>query len=126
MWYYHRNWPNFVASPPIFVFDGAMYNRKLDLTSILARKSIMLLGPRQTGKSTLLATLLPKAFTFDLLMCFYFDFLRSSVPEISASPRFWPVWSSCLAAGLFFTTPLFREFIFPLFDILELAFEKAT
>ncbi len=41
--------------------------RELDLPTLLARKSHFLLGPRQTGKSTLVRRQLPKARTYDLL-----------------------------------------------------------
>ena len=34
--------------------------RHLDLASILVRKSVLLLGPRQVGKSTYLKTQLPE------------------------------------------------------------------
>ncbi len=42
-----------------------MYKRRLNLESWLQKKSLLLLGPRQTGKSTLAAGL-PKAQYFDL------------------------------------------------------------
>ena len=41
--------------------------RKLDLTSLIARKSCFLLGPRQCGKSCLARKDLPDAYLFDLL-----------------------------------------------------------
>lgn len=44
-----------------------MYKRILDLKQTLKAKSVFLLGPRQTGKSTLLKTLFPKAKYVDLL-----------------------------------------------------------
>ena len=44
-----------------------MYKRILNLTPTLSRKSILLLGPRQTGKSTFLKTLYPKALFINLL-----------------------------------------------------------
>ena len=42
-------------------------DRALDLPALLARKSHFLLGPRQTGKTTLLRRALPKARVYDLL-----------------------------------------------------------
>jgi predicted AAA+ superfamily ATPase len=44
-----------------------MYPRILQLTETLDRKSVFLLGPRQTGKSTLLKSQLPAAAVFNLL-----------------------------------------------------------
>lgn len=44
-----------------------MYKRILDLNSNLARKSLFLLGPRQTGKFTFLKKTFPDAYVFDLL-----------------------------------------------------------
>lgn len=45
-----------------------MYNRLIQLTEIINKKSILLLGPRQTGKSTLLRTQLGSAVpTYNLL-----------------------------------------------------------
>lgn len=41
--------------------------RALDLSATLARRSCFLLGPRQTGKSTLIRESLPNALVFDLL-----------------------------------------------------------
>ncbi len=41
--------------------------RALDLPALLARKSHFLLGPRQTGKTTLIRRALPKARVYDLL-----------------------------------------------------------
>ncbi len=42
-------------------------DRALDLPALLARKSHFLLGPRQTGKTTLIRRALPKARVYDLL-----------------------------------------------------------
>jgi predicted AAA+ superfamily ATPase len=48
--------------------DPALYvERALDLPALLARKSHFLLGPRQTGKSTLVRRQLPQARVYDLL-----------------------------------------------------------
>lgn len=44
-----------------------MYSRILDIKPILKRKSIFLLGPRQTGKSTFIKQAFPKARYIDLL-----------------------------------------------------------
>lgn len=44
-----------------------MYKRHLQLAEIVKRKSVFLLGPRQTGKSTLLRELFPEALYIDLL-----------------------------------------------------------
>jgi predicted AAA+ superfamily ATPase len=43
-----------------------MYNRALNLQEILKNKSLLLLGPRQTGKSTLIGREFPSAFTINL------------------------------------------------------------
>ena len=42
-------------------------DRALDLSALLARKSHFLLGPRQTGKTTLIRSALPRARVYDLL-----------------------------------------------------------
>ena len=42
-------------------------DRSLDLPALLARKSHFLLGPRQTGKTTLIRRALPRARVYDLL-----------------------------------------------------------
>ena len=44
-----------------------MYPRKLDLVSLLKKRSYFLFGPRGTGKSTLVRQALPKARVYDLL-----------------------------------------------------------
>lgn len=44
-----------------------MFKRILDLKKTLSRKSLFLLGPRQTGKSTLLKTLYPDSLYINLL-----------------------------------------------------------
>jgi len=43
------------------------FKRVIDLEATLARKSIFLLGPRQTGKSTLLKSRFPEAYFVDFL-----------------------------------------------------------
>ncbi len=57
-----------------------MYRRALDLQALLAHRSLFLLGPRQTGKSTLLRHLFPTARYVDLLEA---DTFR----ELSAYPE---------------------------------------
>lgn len=44
-----------------------MYKRKIDLSGTLSRKSVFLLGPRQTGKSTFLKLNYPRALYINLL-----------------------------------------------------------
>ncbi len=46
---------------------GIMYQRIIDLRPTLKRKSLFLLGPRQTGKSTYLKSHFPKALYINLL-----------------------------------------------------------
>ncbi len=57
------------------------YDRKLNINSILKHKSVFLLGPRQTGKSTLLQHLFPRAASYNLLRADTFRDL-SSRPEL--------------------------------------------
>jgi predicted AAA+ superfamily ATPase len=57
-----------------------MYERALPLATLVRQKSIFLLGPRQTGKSTLLRHLFPTARYFDLLEADTFRML-STYPE---------------------------------------------
>jgi len=57
-----------------------MYERFFQLTDIVKRKSVFLLGPRQTGKSTLLRKLFPEALYVDLLEAETFREL-STFPE---------------------------------------------
>jgi predicted AAA+ superfamily ATPase len=57
-----------------------MYPRALDLQALLSHRSVFLLGPRQTGKSTLLRHVYPKARYVDLLEA---DTFR----ELSAYPE---------------------------------------
>jgi predicted AAA+ superfamily ATPase len=58
-----------------------MFRRYLDLTKILKRKSSFLLGPRSTGKSTLIRMQLPDALVIDLLESEMFGTL-SRRPEL--------------------------------------------
>ena len=57
-----------------------MYRRALDLQDVIRHKSIFLLGPRQTGKSTLVRHAFPEATVYDLLEA---DTFR----ELSARPE---------------------------------------
>lgn len=57
-----------------------MYRRVLDLRELVTHRSLFLLGPRQTGKSTLLRTAFPDARVVDLLEA---DTFR----ELSAYPE---------------------------------------
>jgi len=45
----------------------AMFQRVLDLAALVRRKSALLIGPRMTGKSTLLRAIFPDAIYLDLL-----------------------------------------------------------
>ncbi len=58
-----------------------MYKRILDIRKTLNRKSLIILGPRQTGKSTWLKTNFPDAFYIDLLKPHLFQEL-SIKPEL--------------------------------------------
>jgi predicted AAA+ superfamily ATPase len=58
-----------------------MYRRALHLREALKHKSLFLLGPRQTGKSTLVRTTFPEAAFYDLLEA---DTFR----ELSARPEY--------------------------------------
>lgn len=56
-----------------------MFERILDLSNILERKSVFLFGPRQTGKTTWLKASYPKALYINLLSKkVYDDYLRRS------------------------------------------------
>lgn len=57
-----------------------MYKRIIDLQPTLQRKSLFLLGPRQTGKSTFLKTHYPKAVYINLLRNTEFQ-MYSKAPE---------------------------------------------
>src|SRR5688572_16477722 len=61
--------------------DADMYKRVLDLPAIVKHKSIFLLGPRQTGKSTLVRQAFPDAAVYDLLEA---DTFR----ELTARPEY--------------------------------------
>lgn len=58
-----------------------MYQRALNLKELVRHQSLFLLGPRQTGKSTLLRHLFPEAAFYDLLEA---DTFR----ELSARPEY--------------------------------------
>ena len=47
--------------------DGLYIDRLLDLKSLLKKKSLFLLGPRQTGKTSLIRHTLNGAKVYDLL-----------------------------------------------------------
>ena len=54
-----------------------MYNRILDLAKLLKKKSLFLIGPRGTGKTTLLRHTLSDATVIDLLeIKTYREYLR--------------------------------------------------
>ena len=57
-----------------------MYDRRIDLRLFAKERSLFLLGPRQTGKSTLLQHLFPDALYIDLLTSEVFRQF-SSAPE---------------------------------------------
>lgn len=50
-----------------------MHDRLINLNSVLERKSVFLFGPRQTGKSTWLKTVYPKALYINLLLKRVYD-----------------------------------------------------
>lgn len=58
-----------------------MYDRMLDLREVVRHKSLLLFGPRQTGKSTLVRQAFPKAAVYDLLEA---DTFR----ELTARPEY--------------------------------------
>ena len=66
-----------------------IYPRALDLSVILARHSCFLLGPRMTGKSTLVKETLPDTLSFDLLNSedFFSLIQNPSLLEQSISPE---------------------------------------
>jgi predicted AAA+ superfamily ATPase len=55
------------------------YNRIINILEPLKERSLFLLGPRQTGKTTLLQRLFPQATVYDLLQAGQFQ-------ELSADP----------------------------------------
>ena len=61
-------------------YNRNMFKRHLDLRSVLRSKSALLLGPRQTGKSTLLRQTFPEALLIDLLE-------PESFRQLSAAPE---------------------------------------
>ena len=56
-----------MAGAPNLSYGHIDVPRIIDFDPILKRKSLLLLGPRQTGKSTLLRSRLKDAYTIDLL-----------------------------------------------------------
>ena len=61
--------------------DADMYHRVLDLQALVRDRSVFLLGPRQTGKSTLVRRTFPDAAIYDLLEADTFRQLNSR-PEL--------------------------------------------
>ncbi len=68
-----------------------LYKRVLNLPALLRRKSFFLLGPRQTGKSTLLKSAFPDAHYVDLLEADAFRELSAYMDcrRIDAPLTFW-------------------------------------
>lgn len=71
-----------------------MYQRQIQILDLIQRKSLILLGPRQTGKSTLLKILLPNVLTLNLLDHALFrqliahpESLRQMMPPVSDAPK---------------------------------------
>ena len=67
-----------------------MYTRILNLPNLLAKKSHFLFGPRATGKTTLIQSMLPDAQVIDLLRAReYTDLLRnpSLLEEMITDPK---------------------------------------
>lgn len=64
-----------------------MFDRLLDLRHILSGRSVFLLGPRRTGKSTLLRERFPEAKVFDLLAADTFRELSSKPESMRQSLR---------------------------------------
>lgn len=73
----------------IFTMSVVVYQRRLGLTALLKKKSLFLLGPRSTGKSTLIDQQLPNARVYDLLDADVFNRLLREpklLGEESAAP----------------------------------------
>ncbi|NDC39616.1 MAG: ATP-binding protein, partial [Proteobacteria bacterium] len=64
----------------IHIYNNEMYTRAIDIRQASATKSLLLIGPRQTGKSTLLRTTFPEADYYNLVES---DTFR----ELSARPE---------------------------------------
>lgn len=71
-----------------------LFHRQLDLREDVAKKSLFLFGPRQTGKTSLLKTLFPKAPFYNLLLSDVFLKLsqrpwamREEVEGLALNPR---------------------------------------
>ena len=62
-------------------YDIGMYRRTLDLGRLVEHRSLLLFGPRQTGKSTLVRQTFPEAAVYDLLEA---DTFR----ELTARPEY--------------------------------------
>jgi uncharacterized protein len=65
------------------------FQRIFDLRELLGRKSVLLLGPRMTGKSTLLRASLPEALFIDLLDASEFRALSSHPEHLADRVRAW-------------------------------------
>lgn len=72
----------------IFVIIDEMYQRCVNVRELLKAKSLLLLGPRQTGKSTLITSQLPEAYVVNLAQRDLFrelsgrpELLRQRLPE---------------------------------------------
>ena len=50
-----------------------MFNRIIDLSTIIERKSVFLFGPRQTGKSFYLKNRFMNVFYYDLMKIMMYD-----------------------------------------------------
>ncbi len=61
-----------------------MFNRIIELDSIIARKSVFLFGPRQTGKSTWLKNRYPMALYINLLRKRTFDFFSNTADALES------------------------------------------
>ncbi len=67
-----------------------MYKRILDLTTLLKKKSFFLLGPRGTGKTTLIRRTLPDTTLIDLLeIKTYREYLKN--PSIISEQKLKPI-----------------------------------
>lgn len=63
-----------------------MRQRVLDLRTLVRHRSVLLFGPRQTGKSTLVRRTFPEAAFYDLLEADTFRQLSTPTPNTSGRP----------------------------------------